>query len=292
MNTKSKPNVRPIPPIIAFGQVQYVTCPAPENFHIIKPTFESVTLVWKSEARAISILIREDNATSWGKEIPSSAKDTIELYGLAANTTYWIRMRMTCAPGDISEWSDSVQCATLNYPSCYPPTNLHAIAITPTSVQLTWTPSQKTYEYNILFKASTAAKYDTTIGHFATIYTINNLKANTAYTWQVQSRCAQLLYSQYSNASNFTTLPISLESSTDFKKGFTVYSQNGQIHIVNLRNQRIEQVEILSLEGKLLGNYPIHNSDHILIPTNLQNTMVLIRLQTVKGSIVYKNLVK
>lgn len=272
---------------------QYLTCPAPENFHTIKPTYESVTLVWKSDARQIGILVRKTADASWGDELNTSARDTIELAGLDANTTYWIRIKMVCAPGDESTWSDSVQVSTTNYPACNAPTNLEARSITNNSVQLTWTaeygPEYGIATYNILLKKSTASRYDTTSAHIGTTYTVKNLTANTAYTWKVQTQCAQYIVSRFSESHDFSTLPISIEINKDAKKDFTVYSQNGQIHILNPQNRNIEKVQILSVDGKQIGIYQINSSDNIFIPTEFQNTMVLIRLYTAKGVFIYKN---
>ncbi len=143
------------------------------------------------------------NTTSWTN------------YGLAPATTYFYRVRAS-AGSRYSGYSNSVSVTTAGPPAA--PSNLVAVALSPTSVRLAWTDNSSDEQYFRIERSLDGVSYSQAGILLAnnTSWTDYSLQPETSYTYRVRASAGSA-YSAYTPPATVTTFgppsaPTSLET--------------------------------------------------------------------------------
>jgi uncharacterized protein (TIGR03437 family) len=169
-----------------------------------------IHLSWSTTATGILLFSVERRITTGGySQIsqPAAMSTSFDDSGLTGSTTYLYRMRVQTGAG-FSPYSNEVTVTTLQaLPAA--PTNLQAVAVSSTQVNLTWTdnaPDATAIRVEYL-PAGSANFAD--IGAAATLTStgVPNLQPNTTYSFRVRAQNG-VGYSGYSNVATATTLSL------------------------------------------------------------------------------------
>jgi uncharacterized protein (TIGR03437 family) len=169
-----------------------------------------IHLTWTTTATGI-VLFSVERRTTTGvySQIsqPIATSTSFDDSGLTGSTTYLYRMRVQTGAG-YSPYSNEVTVTTLQVlPAA--PTNLQAMAISSSQVNLTWTNNATNATAIRVESQVPGATAFTDIGAAVTLTGtgVTNLQPNTAYSFRVRAQNAAG-YSSYSNVATATTLPI------------------------------------------------------------------------------------
>lgn len=177
---------------------------APTNLIASDITTTSVTLNWTASTDNIGVTNYEVFRGSLSLGLTSSTSYNVS--GLSANTGYSFTVKAKDAAGNTSAESNQANITTLEETDTQAPTapsNLSASNITTTSVDLNWTAATD----NVAVTSYTIFQDNTSIGTSAnTTFSVNNLTANTQYTFSVRANDAAGNQSSLSNTIDATTL--------------------------------------------------------------------------------------
>ena len=185
------------------------TCPAPNSVTYSNLSFDSATISWTSPGSAVQweILVLPSTAPAPSATASGvmSATNPYSITGLTADTSYSVYVRSVCSATDVSAWSNSMNFTTT---LCSIPTNVSASSITTTTATIDWVGSATgTYEVALSNSASAPSP-----GVGGTIvnnnsFQISGLVCGTDYYVFVRSICSNILNSNWSLATSFSTSP-------------------------------------------------------------------------------------
>lgn len=160
----------------------------------------AATISWSSEASGFNVVYRKKGADSWTKE--TVTEPTITLIGLEDNTAYEYAIQAMCSrmEGDTSAYTATAEFTTL-VQNCLAPTDIQ-IAATYKQAEVTWTGEAASYRLG--YRAAATEEW-TVVDVEGNAYTIEGLKAETAYKVRLQSVCGEGDESLWSNVVDFTT---------------------------------------------------------------------------------------
>ena len=178
-------------------------CFVPTDVTVSANTYDGATVSWTPG----------ENETEWEVNVSCvspvfnqtySVSGTAEyqLAGLAEGVTYQVAVRSVCGPSRYSDWSDSVDLATL---SCAVVENVHETEVTSNSITVSWTATgAATYEvdYGDQGHASGSGQSVTTTTNSITL---NGLESESTYDIYVRQYCTETLTSQWSAMLRVTT---------------------------------------------------------------------------------------
>ena len=164
---------------------------------------------------------------------------------------------------------------------CAVPTNLTAMNITATSVDLSWVGTAPSYV--VRYKTAAAADYQTQTVTTNSL-TLTGLTCNTLYAWGVKAVCGTLESDWAING--FTTANgIGIEGTE--MANVKVYSYLNNVYIVNEDGIAISNVDIYDIYGKQIYTGKVLSSTEV-ISLNVANGNYVVRLATENGVGVYK----
>lgn len=266
-------------------------CAVPTGFAIIDSTWQTVTITGHSEADkqihvwACDTARYPDLNYYFGPWYPHS--DTVTISGIyeEIHVAYNVAIRSTCsaAAGDTSQWTETLVFST-PIPQCGAPTNLQS-QVSAHSADLSWTPGSGNDWYQLMHRPASATSFDTT-DVYMTSYTLQELDERTAYVWQLQGICDDLLASPLARA-EFTTEGSSNE--TALESGFAVRSMGGRICILNPGMLPMERVEVFNASGRLLYSQDVQTTDNLLLPDiETASGLKILRIFSGNGSVTFK----
>ena len=163
---------------------------------------------------------------------------------------------------------------------CAVPTNLTAMNITATSVDLSWVGTAPSY---VVRYKTAAADYQTQTVTTNSL-TLTGLTCNTLYAWGVKAVCGTLESDWAING--FTTANgIGIEGTE--MANVKVYSYLNNVYIVNEDGIAISNVDIYDIYGKQIYTGKVLSSTEV-ISLNVANGNYVVRLATENGVGVYK----
>jgi hypothetical protein len=164
------------------------------------------------------------------------------------------------------------------------PSNLKADSINTSSVTLSWEEVENALSYNVYKGDELLANVTTTS------YTVENLDADTEYTFVVSSlRNGREMKSE---AINVKTLPESTESIAEFEASFNVYPNpvNDKLYIET--EVEVEKVVVYDAYGRHQVTETPSRQDNLVIDlTNLNSGVYFVKVITDEGEVV-KRIVK
>jgi len=145
---------------------------------------------------------------------------------------------------------------------CVTPTDLTVSDITDTSVKLSWAAGDNNLTWNVRYRESTAATYTELNALTTTAATLNDLKAETPYVWQVKATCEEN-ESKWSGRNNFTTTATGIE--TIGIEGVQAFLNGNILNVVNPAGSLISSIQVYTTDGKLMGTYRLASTDNAFI---------------------------
>lgn len=182
------------------------TCPAPVYLFSDNVTADQARLHWFDSYYNLphDLQWRAQGSTDW--TLVSSLfgnEGGYLLLDLTANVTYEWRVRVTCAPGQVSDWSATQTFRT----SCNPPVALAANDVSSNRVALQWggVTNASRYELDYRRLGETDWKRENTNNPAYSSAVLTDLPNQTTYEWRVRAVCNERHRSDFTNGPNFTT---------------------------------------------------------------------------------------
>lgn len=178
-------------------------CPMPENIKAVAGKYES-TLSWTGEATAYDVRYRKAADSGWTET--QTRENTVTLTGLEPSTEYVYSLRSRCSTldDDMSDWTDELTFTTLDE-TCHTP---EAITVVPSYATATVTWTGESDKYELAYREQQAEEWTTATISGATSYTIEGLKAETAYSLRLRSVCSDTDMSRWSAELGFSTTAV------------------------------------------------------------------------------------
>jgi hypothetical protein len=176
-------------------------CSSPSNLEANVTSQTTATLSWSAIEGALyyTVQYRVNNLGVW-TNAGSVTGTSIAIGNLLMNTEYGWRVKASCSPySSVALFNTGSQGSGGNN-SCSQPSNLDALALSNTSVELSWSEIQEAQNYTVQYRVGL-------VGNWITLGSINGLSVtlmglleNTEYSWRVKASC-----SDYSSVAVFTT---------------------------------------------------------------------------------------
>ncbi|MDR2621967.1 MAG: fibronectin type III domain-containing protein [Dysgonamonadaceae bacterium] len=264
-----------------------ITCFAPTNLTANPIGYNTATLSWTGDAAKYELAWAQTGSEWTVVEVEGAS---YSLTGLTSETAYQAKVRSICAEGDTSVYSQVYTFTTTQTPPCPIPTNLSVSSISDQSAVLSWTADDANTSWDLRYRSSTSSAwtYITTLEEAS--YELTGLTANTVYLWRVKAHCAAT-ENESAEASQvqFTTTRTGISSIENVLK---VFASNRIINVLNPEGGYIDHIRLYGLDGSLLLDFDVRSSDHVLIPTAIDQTAVIVKVYTQSGSSVFKVVIK
>ena len=200
-------------PILSFSTTSIsVPCIRPNGISASGITNTSATILWNNFISADTFRIRyaEQYTTNYRYFNSVSPIPHSQVFSnLNPGTTYTVQISSICT-GVSSGYSIPFNFTTLSTPvACVRPWGLSSSNITNISATLNWSPNVTADTFRIRYSVfgSGNNSFLNINGSGGSTATLNNLQANTLYTFQVSSICSGVSYG-YSGSALFTTLNV------------------------------------------------------------------------------------
>jgi hypothetical protein len=199
------------------------------------------------------------------------------LTGLPFETKIEIEIRVKCTPELFSNWASLIFTTGPEFPPCLYPVDLSVTEITPVSAILSWTEgNEENLNWDLRYRDASTTSWISIDSLELKTYHLQGLIPGTAYLWTVKANCVGNQTSIWATQGNFTTLPIGVNDLS--KAQMVVYTFGKILNIINPQNRYIERVQLFDINGKLISEYKINNTDNVLIPTTLNVGVFFMRI--------------
>ncbi len=175
------------------------SCSQPSNLNTLNLSTTSVQLSWSASSGAFNYTVqyRVNGTTAWTTAAPTTDLN-LTLTGLAESTVYQWRVKASCSSySSIASFNSGGGGGNT---SCSQPSNLDALNLSTTSVQLIWSAIQDALNYRVQYRVMGTTAWTTSAPLTATTLTLTGLLENTEYQWRVKASC-----SSYSSIAVFNT---------------------------------------------------------------------------------------
>ncbi len=177
------------------------TCDAPTGLAASTITSSSAAINWAAVSGALhyNFEYKTSTASTWSAQVISGT--AVNFTGLAASTTYNIRISTNCS-GGTSVYSTVLNFTTLAA-TCNAPVGLATSGVTQTTATSSWSAVSGATGYTFEYKTSAASTW-TVQTVSGTSVNLTGLAASTTYNTRVKTNCSSAS-SAYSSTVNFTT---------------------------------------------------------------------------------------
>jgi trimeric autotransporter adhesin len=167
-----------------------------------QPTANGAVLVWETVVGAkFEIQFKAKRDSIW--KTVTSARSSYELTGLASCTEYQYRVRVYCANGGTSAWSNVMTFKTSGCQApCKAPKLVKTYAVDSVAV-VTWAGEGAT-KFILEYKVADAATW-TTLNVTGNVHVLTGLKRCVTYNVRIKSVCSTTAMSDYTEIAKFTT---------------------------------------------------------------------------------------
>jgi Secretion system C-terminal sorting domain/Fibronectin type III domain len=175
-------------------------CSQPSNqvANVTSPT--TATLEWSGVEGALyyTVQYRPNNFGPWlnGGSVTGLS---LNIANLALNTEYGWRVKASCSVySSVAIFSTAASGG--GNTSCSQPSNLDALGLSTTSVELSWSGVQEAFDYTVQYRQGLAGAWIVLPATTATSLVLSGLLPGTEYSWQVKASC-----SDFASQAVFTT---------------------------------------------------------------------------------------
>ena len=165
----------------------------------ITPEAVTATLTWNGDGQDYEVAIRENESTVWSEPIAVNGL-SYTFTGLMPNRVYVYHVRKVCADDLYSGWVEDV-FTTLDLPCGKPIVSVSNV--TGEGATITWDEGENhtSWEVNVF-----NTMMNTTIDVTTPNYEVEDLDPATVYHVAVRAKCAENVYSDWSDTIEFTTV--------------------------------------------------------------------------------------
>ncbi|MBR4535498.1 MAG: fibronectin type III domain-containing protein [Bacteroidales bacterium] len=189
------------------------TCDMPTNLNATATAYNTANVTWTAGGSETSWNLQYRTGTANWTTLPVNAT-TYQITGLAAQTTYEVRVQANCGNNNTSDWTAAVSFTTPAAPvdPCDAPTNLQVNSITQTSATMTWTAGGSETSWKVGYKLSSASQWQEATVQ-TTSYNIEGLTAASTYDVRVKAICSADNQSDFVSTT-FTTQTVGIDNIT------------------------------------------------------------------------------
>ena len=249
-------------------------------------TWNSAVVTWRGEQENYEVAYSEVN-TEW--TYAEVADKTVALTDLKHLTDYQVKVRGIVAEGDTTDWSEVVTFTTADLPECPLPTGLTHVATEDYGDKLSWELNEEHLAWDLRYRNGNATSWTDIKNLETNEYTLYDLEAGAAYVWRVRAYCDMDRVSGYASQQEFNANGFSAISAATADR-FNVVAANGVVTVYN-SGVYVENVVLVDMQGRVLGNYQVAATDNITIPTDMAG-VALVVVNTLDKQFVYKVNVK
>ncbi len=192
------------------------TCHVPSNLTTANVNYNSADVNWTAggSETAWNLQYKTSSASAWGNSIAVTANN-YHISGLAAETTYQVRVQADCGNGNLSDWTTPVNFTTPTAPNdpCNTPTGLTISNITQNTATASWTAGGSESSWNLQYRpAAITSGWENITNITEPYYTLTGLNANSSYQVRVQAVCENSSSEWTLPPANFTTLEVGIDN--------------------------------------------------------------------------------
>jgi hypothetical protein len=186
-------------------------CAMPENAVISNVMVNSATVSWNNAvgANQYRVEYREALSPAWTTVNANSTTKTIN--NLTPDTDYEVRVRSRCSGNQYSAYTDTLKFRTKK---CGVPSQLRVTNLTVRGGTVHWSSAENATAYRLAYRAVGDTGW-VTVNVNDTFKILNNLSQGILYEVKVSSRCANQIFSDYSEVTyliaNTCVTPIGFE---------------------------------------------------------------------------------
>jgi Secretion system C-terminal sorting domain/Fibronectin type III domain len=176
-------------------------CSQPSNLDAFVDSPTSATLSWSPIEGALfyTVQYRAGTIGPWTNAGSLSATE-LSVGGLLESVEYQWRVKASCSVYSSIATFNTGAGGNGGNTECSQPSNQEAIALSETSVQLSWSAIQEAFNYTVQYRVGLSGPWVVVGPVTGTTLTLNGLATNTTYYWQVKASC-----SVFSSEAIFTT---------------------------------------------------------------------------------------
>ncbi|MDE6514708.1 MAG: fibronectin type III domain-containing protein, partial [Bacteroidales bacterium] len=259
-----------------------------------------VSVTWQAVSSAVEygIFWKLYDDAEYSAENVAYTKDTrYTITGLKDQSRYKAKVVAYCNE-DRTLAAEPVETSFRTLVGCHTPQDFHVEDITTTGANFISTTDQPDYiSYRVVhITPDEGGKSFTLRQRDDLLHVQDSLTEATAYTATTQAVCDDE-FSPMSEAIRFTTHggkpndpddTTAVETPAQLSTLFSVRAQDGQVAIQNANGLLVRNVSIHNLNGAKLADYRVDSRDDLMLPVNAQRLMLFVRLQTERGTVVYK----
>jgi hypothetical protein len=174
--------------------------------------------------------------------------------------------------------------------TCLGITNLQTSNLTSSSVTISW--EGTALEYGV-FYTNTEKETEDTVYTESTEVMLENLDAETLYTYYVEPYCGEDHTNPGPVSDGFFTTEKGVgNGASALNRGFAVSSSAGRISIINPSAMVIDRVEVVSVSGVVLQQKSVRTSGNILLPAIKTPQVAVVKITSGGNEYTEKILVK
>jgi hypothetical protein len=233
---------------------------------------------------------RVAGTSDWSVPVSTSTNPYL-LSGLPFDTKIEVQIRVKCTDLLSSDWTSFIFTTGAQFEPCAYPVNLNVTNVSDTKARLSWKEGNtENLSWDIHYRVAITTTWMDVENIVEKSYLLTGLLPETVYLWSVRARCSNDRTSEWATQSNFETTPI---GTNEFKKeAMIVYSSGNMISIINSNHRYIDKVQLFDVTGKLLGDHSVNSTDNVLIPTTINDMMLLVRIVGQNGVETHKVIMK
>lgn len=247
-------------------------CATPTALSVSNINYTSAELSWQSNnEEEDGFRIAYGYGTGW--DTITVTETSLTLTGLYPSTEYTVYVQSICEQtvGVYSDWSEALTFTTT---SCDGVSNITASEITSSTATITWTPTPEQTEWEITYGMQGVDEENGTkvVVEGNPTYTIEGLESGTTYDVYVRSKCAEDVYSTWSNKFQFTTT-VGISTAEGDNANVNIYPNpansqatitvegiNGKVEFaVADMNGRMIVTETINCDGQLVKTIDVSN---------------------------------
>ncbi len=254
------------------------TCNVPTGLAAANVTYNAADVNWTAGGTETAWNVQYKTGTNDWTTVPVSAA-TYHLSGLAAETTYQVRVQANCGDNNTSDWTATISFTTEAEPvePCDAPTNLQVTNITQTTATMTWTAGGSETAWKVGYKLASASQWQEATTQQPS-YEIEGLTAESNYDVRVKAVCAADNESDFITGS-FTTQGtgidnIMLASSISLMPN----PADNYIELTINSNVEVKEAVVYNAFGQMIQTVELNNNHARIDLSNMASGMYFVRV--------------
>ena len=260
------------------GSTPPATCNVPTGLATANVTYNAADVNWTAGGTETAWNLQYRTGTANWTTVPVTAT-TYHISGLAAQTTYEVRVQANCGNNNTSDWTTAISFTTPAAPvdPCDAPTNLQVTNITQTTATMTWTAGGTETAWKVGYKLASASQWqEATVA--TTSYNLEGLTAGSNYDVRVKAVCAADNESDFVTTT-FTTASVGIDNVT-LASSISLMPNPADNYIELSINSNVEVKEamVYNAFGQMIQTIQLNNNHARIDLSNVASGMYFVRV--------------